>query len=453
MSIVNRPKKGATRLPFTRGDHVEVAQRLRAHLEAVGPIVHSDGATYQYTEPVFSQLDRAASSRIVQGFAGASIGQKGKCLELKASDVKGAIQLLEDLIADPTFFADAPPGIAFEDCFVQVEPTAIRQLEHSPENRARFAYPFEYVEDPCPARLLQFFGEVWHDDPDAQEKIQFVQEFLGACLLGIATRYQRALVQVGQGANGKSVLGAIADAAMPPGSVANIPPQDFGQEYRRAMLAGRLLNVVNELPESDILDSESFKAIVAGDPVTGRHIRQAPFSYRPKAGHMFSANRLPGTTDQTHGFWRRMVVITFNRVFASHEQDSGLADRIIEMEMPHVVSWCVQGGQRVLRKGRYTEPNSSADAKAEWKRMADQVASFVDERCLPLALDNDIRSGEGASSLYKAYRRWAMENGHRTLASNKFGRRMADLGYPAQHTRDGNLYAVRLQLGAESHVE
>ncbi len=35
------------------------------------------------------------------------------------------------------------------------------------------------------------------------------------------------------------------------------------------MLAGKLLNIVSELPEADILDSESWKSIVAGDTTTG----------------------------------------------------------------------------------------------------------------------------------------------------------------------------------------
>ena len=94
--------------------------------------------------------------------------------------------------------------------------------------------------------------------------MQLVREFFGACLLGIAPWYQRALIGVGVGANGKSTLSDVMLQCMPPGTTSAIPPQDWGQEYRRAMLMGKNLNSVGELPEREILASEALKSIVAG---------------------------------------------------------------------------------------------------------------------------------------------------------------------------------------------
>src|SRR5690606_6015185 len=149
------------------------------------------------------------------------------------------------------------------DCFVEVTAESIVQREHSEEHRARFAYPFHYRPGKEPSRLIRFFGEVFRDDEDRDQKIALVQEYVGTCLLGSATKYQKVVTLVGDGANGKGVLGSIIERVMPPGSVCSIPPQDLGQEYRRALHAAKLLNIVAELPEADILDSESWKAVVA----------------------------------------------------------------------------------------------------------------------------------------------------------------------------------------------
>jgi putative DNA primase/helicase len=250
---------------------------------------------------------------------------------------------------------------------------------------------------------------------------------------------------LGDGSNGKGVVSQVAEAVMPPGSCCAIPPQDFSQEYRRALLAGKLLNVVSELPEADILESESFKDVIAGDSTTGREIRQSPFTFRPIAGHLFSANRLPGTVDQTHGFWRRFVLVTFNRTFLENEQDPELAERLINEELPAIVAWFLAGAQRVQLLKHYTIPASHAAALEKWKQNADQILSFIEAKCDRLEPNTDEHLWEPADGLYQRYRTWAGDNGHKALASNKFAERMRLLKLAGTHTRNGNFYPVRLR--------
>jgi len=442
---MSRPRVGG----FERGDHVELAQRLVAELQAEGETIHDDGLTWQYNDArrVFEPLSLARASQIVQSFAGCRVKSDKKPLRLRAADVGGAIRLAQDSLCRPEFFANAPRGVAFLDCFLEVTAENIVKHPHSPEHRARFAYGFDYQERAEPEALLHFLSQVFSPDADASEKIAVLQEYVGASMLGVATRFQRAITQVGEGANGKSVLAAIVERAMPIGSVVAIPPQDFAHEYRAAMLAGKLLNLVSELPEADILDSESFKAVITGDTRTGRHIREAPFTFRPIAGHVYSANRLPGTTDQTHGFWRRFIVVGFNRIFVEREQDPKLAQRIVAAELPAIVSWFLAGAQRALQQNGYTVLPSSAAALEKWRRSADQVRAFVHDWTQPLPPDAASADGTNADTLYQDYRRWAHANGHKPMASNKFGERMTLLVLKSRHTSTGNVYAVLLRGG------
>jgi putative DNA primase/helicase len=271
-------------------------------------------------------------------------------------------------------------------------------------------------------------------------------------MLEVATSYQVALVTLGDGANGKSVLTQVVEAAMPPGSACAIPPQDFGQEYRRAMLAGKLLNVVSELPEAEILDSESFKSVISGDSTTGREIRQAPFTFKPVAGHLFATNRLPGTQDQSHGFWRRFVVTTFNRIFQPHEQNRYLATELIKEELPAIVAWFLAGAQRALLRGALTIPESHQAALDTWRQRADQVRAFVDERCDRLPLNAEPYQWTPASNVYSRYRTWAQDNGHRAVASNTFGERMKHIGVGSKPSMTGNLYPVALRANGSEYV-
>ena len=261
---------------------------------------------------------------------------------------------------------------------------------------------------------------------------------LRASLVGIAPRYQRTILAKGTGENGKNALIDVALSAFPPSAVIAIAPQHFSDEYRRALLAGKRLNVVSELPEAEIIASESFKAIVTGDPIDGRHIRSSPFTFRSVAGHFFSANALPGTRDQTHGFWRRFAVVTFNRSFENDPaKDPEIASKIITAERPAIVSWMLVGAQRLLRAGRYTLPPSHDDALAVWRREADPVACFLDDCAEP------AENGTPAAHVYKRYTMWASENGHKAMSSTKFGQRMKGLGKePSARHGDARMYPI-----------
>ncbi|MDB4996726.1 MAG: hypothetical protein JWM74_4158 [Myxococcaceae bacterium] len=432
---------------FERGDHVELAI---AHVEQLGPedeVVYDDGTmcTYDGARGLFQHRTACEESRLVQSFAGMLVGtkEKPKVLDLKASDVSGAIRLAHDRVARPGFFSFAPAGLAFADGFVEARDSGITVRPHSPMNRARYGYPFAFGDASAPTRFLAFMGDLFAEDADAASKVAFLQEFCGASLLGIAPKYQRCVVLTGEGANGKSTFINTISSVMPPGATSAIAPQTWDNEYRRAMLAGKRLNLVSELPEADILSSEAFKAIVSGDPIVGREIRQSPFTFTPMAGHLFAANRLPGSTDTSHGFWRRFVVIAFNRRFEGANANADLAQEIISSERAGIARWMLDGAVRVQRQRAYTLPASSAEAVATWQRSANPVALFLDE-CTVAASAGD---GTSASQVYGHYRGWCERNGHRAVSTTKFGMRMRELDLSSTHTKSGARYPVLVTGG------
>ncbi len=432
---------------FKRGDHVELGAALVTELGGHRNVVYDELHAWKYVADSgrWSQIESSHQSRIVQSFAGYPLGESEKRLKLKASDIAGAIKLANDQVAKPGFFA-AAAGVAFADCVVRATATGIEVRPHDRENRVRAGYPFAFDRGALPRRFLSFLHDLFRDDRDKADKEHVLQEFGGACILGIATRFQQSMIGVGEGDNGKSALASVFLESMPPGTTSAIAPQDWGQEYRRAMLVGKHLNAVGELPEREILASEAFKAIVAGDPIVGRIIRESPLMFRPIAGHYFAANNLPGTTDQSEGFWRRFVVVTFNRSFKGDpSRDPEIVQKVIA-EKPAIVAWMLAGAERLIRERKYTIPASHYAALAAWRKNADQVALFVEEETRALRPSEE---GTLASTLYDTYRGWCERNGHRPVASNKLGMRMRDLNLESVHTRTGNRYPVVVLTSAD----
>ena len=427
---------------FKVGDHVEIAERLLVLLQSETRTIlvgdERDLFGYDPNTGIYVKVPEEEQSKIVQRMSGSTVKGKTKPLGIRSVDVSGSMKLGYDQTAKPGFFSEAPAGLAFSNGFVAFSETGALLMPRSPDNRARFGYSFPYEPDaPCP-QWLQFLDDIFRDDIDKAEKIAVLQEHIGASLAGLATTFQRCIVCIGEGDEGKSTFAKIVTSAFPPNSVEAIPPQEWGQEYRRALLAGKLLNTVAELPESDIIASESFKAVVSGDPITGRPIRQGVFTFKPRAGHLFLANRLPGTPDQTRGFWRRFIVIRFNRSFTGDAaRDPLIGEKIIASERSSLVSWALRGVVRLLAQKRHTVPASHESELVTWRKSSDQIAAFVEDK-----VTFELGKGTKASVAYGAYHDWADSNGHRAVSSSKFSSRLKELGYPVQKTRDANVYPI-----------
>jgi len=410
-------------------------------------LVYDVGETHQYNPRtgIWEPISPDEQSRRVQAFAGLQVFGKKRPLCISAGAVHGTIQLARARIAQPRFFKDAPSGLTFRNGFVQIGATGVVLHPHSHEHRSTLSLPFDYdPNSPCP-RWRQFLEEVFRGDTDATAKCDCLQEFFGASFIGTATSYAKAVILLGSGRNAKSTLLNIARSAFPENALAAIAPQEWAQEYRRAALDGVRLNCVAEMPSADIVSGEAFKAIVAGDPIIGRPIRQEPRTVYPIAGHVFAANSLPRVADLSRAFWERILIVKFNRYFAPNKRDRDLAKRIVAEERAGIVAWIIDGAARQAQRGpygTYSVPSSHEEALAEWKRFSDQVAVFLEDETQPAqSLDRRV----GGMDLYQAYCSWAKRNGERPVPNNKFALQVKALGYEPAKPHNVHLYPLELR--------
>lgn len=447
--------------PLDRGDAVEIAQCFLADVGAEHAVVHDRGQFWRYDAPrgVWVEIERAAVYRHIASYAGRPVGTKRpRPLMLSDAAIKGAISAAASYAARPGFFADAPRGVCFADCWATARSGRVVTEPHSPEHRATHALAVSYdasARTPqWTAMLREVFrrervgaeGAVARDDDEADAAAALLQEFAGASLVGMATTYAVCLVLVGTGNDGKSRVLNVLRALFPATAVCSITPNAWSRGFLLAELAGKRLNVVSELPGADVQDGETFKQVVAGDPVTAERKYEAPFNLVPEAGHVFACNELPGTRDQSRGFWRRFAVIPCTRSFQAHEEIKDIDRTVIAAELAGIAAWALDGAARLQQAGRYTTPKASEDAKAEWQHDSDQVRQWVDSCCTVLPKDTPAWRESGIEKLYPAYRTWALAHGHSPVASPRLAARLKILGH-FHRTTDARAY--RLALGKE----
>jgi P4 family phage/plasmid primase-like protien len=443
---------------FTRGDHAELSLALVGDLTTtaggVSP-VSALGRLYLHdtTTGTWVELPEHRLENHVATYAGTPIaGPRPAAQRINRGDQTGVSAMVASAIRavspDPL---PTSVGVAFGDGMLLPD-GSFRPYVPGDYVLAEHVLPVHYLDDnatpPRPARWLKFLEEVYAGEADIAERIAVVQEFLGACLLGVATSYQRSLVLLGEtGANGKSVMLRVASSLFPTAAVGAIAPQHLAggsSEYYRAMLLRIRLNVVSELPEQELMDTSVLKAAIAGDEFIAREIREAPFRGRPRAGWIIAANALPPVRDTSGGYWRRQLVLTHNVRFGAPggpAADPHLADYLVAHELPGIAAWAAEGGRRLLVQGQYTALSSSDTVVANWARDNDPVLRFYEDHIVPDPTAPPVL----ASKIYAAYRQWSQENGNSPVASARLFRRFTtSFDLQATHTRAGNTYNVHI---------
>jgi putative DNA primase/helicase len=163
---------------------------------------------------------------------------------------------------------------------------------HSPEFLSPVQLPVVFdTSANCPA-WERFVVEVF--PKDAQE----LAWDMPAWLMTPDTSIQKAILLVGEGANGKSVYLAGLRTFLGRANVASETLHRLeSNRFGVAQLVGKLANICPDLPSASLAGSSVFKLITGGDCITGEHKFKQPFSFIPFARLVFSANHLPRSAD------------------------------------------------------------------------------------------------------------------------------------------------------------
>jgi len=442
--------------PLAHGSELEIAERIARAIE--GPsekLVFDQGELWRYESGLWLPVFLDEVKRMVCKMDTCPIfvgkdndgGQKTKPLKVGSKLTKDVYDLVCTVRPGAGWFDGAPIGVAFQNGFLRYD-TATRKVTFEPadpRHRVRWRVPLDFELAATAPRFQSYLTDVFRDDADRDAKCELLAEFVGAALFGMATQYQKMLILVGSGGNGKSVFLEIIGRLFPGDALQAIPPQQFQSEHLGAELQFARLNIVNELPDTDILSGESLKALASGDMITRCKKYKAPIKFKPVAAHIFGANVLPGVSDKSEGFWRRWLVVEFNRHFSDEERDIGLASRIFQSELPGVAAWAALGLQRLAENGHYSQPPSSVARLLDWRQGADPVAMFLQERTQPTEGE---ALGTQASMLFSAYGQWASHYGYKPMSIRKFSERVVLAGLkPEKKTKAGlHFYPVRLLL-------
>lgn len=253
--------------------------------------------------------------------------------------------------------------------------------------------------------------------PDPESRNLLAQIF-GYCMTP-DNSFQKGFILYGEGSNGKSVITDILEALVGRENCAALHLSDFKERFRLAELQNRLVNFSTEVEARGLVNDAKLKGIITGDPITAERKNQAPFVFRPFVKLIVSCNNLPRSTDKSHGYFRRWIILLFTVTFPPEKWDRGRAKRIIETELSGVLNWAIGGYKSLKDAGHFAEPSASKEALQEYKRQTDPVIDFVQEH---VKIFQDMQAATLLKDLYPVYRSWTKDNGYEPLGRNNFSK-------------------------------
>ncbi|MDA1305470.1 MAG: phage/plasmid primase, P4 family [Nitrospirae bacterium] len=193
---------------------------------------------------------------------------------------------------------------------------------------------------------------------------------------------QIAILLIGEGANGKSVFLLAVRTFLGRENVASVALHRLeSDKFAVARLVGKLANICPDLPSEHLKSTSVFKAIVGGDPLLGERKFQGSFEFLPFCRLGFSTNHYPQSKDSSPAFFRRWVVIPFERIFSPSEKisrdvlDAQLAD---PAEQSGVLNRAIEALRAMQTRRAFTQTDTTRAAALEFRATTDPFAIWLD---------------------------------------------------------------------------
>lgn len=244
------------------------------------------------------------------------------------------------------------------------------------------------------------------------------QEF-GGYILMPHTKYEKCLFLLGPGSDGKSTFMKVMKEIVGDENCAAVSFPDLEKEFHRSSLYHKMLNISTEIG-GQAIESPYFKAITSGDPMNAAFKHHDVFTFSPYCKMIFAGNILPRVRDNSDGFFRRILPITFKKQFLENdpERDPDLFDEL-KQEISEIFYWCLCGHKRLTKQRRFTDCDETRSLMMGYRRSNNPVLCFVEDECL-VGEDCEVAKAE----LYGDYRKYCGENGYMAVHRENFFREL-----------------------------
>ena len=356
----------------------DMTESFRKSLDKIGyQTAQYRNELYFWTKTHYAKLDLPTLSYFIQDH-----WMNKACVDKKKASVKNAKEIIDNILntAKPLDFIkrDDPRRIVnFKNGTLFISKNGVRTFKpmHDPRDATLNILEFNYDKNAKCPKWNKFLRQVLPDEDDQKT----LMEFIGYCFMP-SHEFESFLFLYGKsGANGKSVILSVIRDFFGVENVSSLQLQQF-EGHQTHALVGKFLNIGSEIDKNgtDKGQLSILKTLVsAKDEVSINPKGETPFSLPPseKPKLAFAGNEKP-KQNLDNGFFRRMLVLTFDAEIQDDKKIRNLSDRFAD-EMSGIFALAMEGLDRLISQGKFTKSKRMLAEIEEYKDEVNPMRAFV----------------------------------------------------------------------------
>ena len=204
-------------------------------------------------------------------------------------------------------------------------------VPHSPKNLTTTQFPYAYdPEATCP-KFDHWLATML--DPD---QIALAWQILGYMMLS-GNPLQVAFMLYGKGSNGKSTYAHVIEHLLGDPNISAASLEDLNERFGTSDLIGKIANIVGDIDSEYQMKTATIKQVTGGDFIRFERKGRDAFRAALWATNLFSANKIPGTSDRSEGYTERWVPLHFKYKAASRRIE-GFSEQGLWEEIPGIAA-------------------------------------------------------------------------------------------------------------------
>lgn len=261
-------------------------------------------------------------------------------------------------------------------------------------------------------------------EPRYQETLKEIPAF---CVTN-GHKIRRAFFLAGTGANGKTkyqklLRKLLGDENCCASTLKSLEEDQFARftTYKKQVV------LMGETSYEDMKNSEMFKAMTGEDPISFRQLYHQSITALNKAKLIVNSNGLPTPSDDSKGFWDRVLPIEFPNEFKEgpcpieaipNEEFENLCLRITEI-LPDLMARCTFSGE-----------GTSDERKKRYLSLSNPLGEFLNENYIK-ADGFRVKAGQ----MFDEYTRWLVERRRRKVKRSEFKDALIEAGFDVDRQR------------------
>ena len=367
----------------------------------------SDGSTlYKWNGKFYKQFER--KEEFVQFIMGVWSSKWGDWLPRRGDDL--LLDYRSYFYHPREDFKIPDNWICFNNVIFDIETR--ETIEYNQAYLVTSVLPYDYTDDE-PVMFLKTLKEIIPDDVDRDKMLSFFHQSLTPSL-----KKQKALICVGDGANGKTALIESVAELMGDKATAFKLTSLSGSERTKAIVdfkdktfahASEIGGTYINTAQMNLIKSLITDKFQSGRPAYGKSVK-----WINTTKFLYATNGLPKVENpDDDAFWRRFDIINFTESFYGKNCDETIFERIMKEESSAVLSYIAR------YKGDYDFRPDKEVIREMWLNASDITRDFLEDYDL-----EEITSKPQMKRVYADFKNWCDENDKKSIQQDYFKKRL-----------------------------